>query len=158
MPDGLRTEYLVDPLGIDVEQPRLSWTLSSSRNGEKQTAYQILVAGSPANLAKDTGDLWDSKKVDSGATAQIAYAGRPLTSRSEGLVEGPRLGCAGPSRAVEQTGNLVHGPPSRFRLGGGIHRRPGPGIPVAAQDIHSETEAAPSRPLSSMLWATTNST
>ena len=29
--EGLRTEYLVDPLGIDVEQPRLSWTLSSAR-------------------------------------------------------------------------------------------------------------------------------
>src|SRR5690242_14802537 len=82
VPDGLRTEYLVDPLGIDVEQPRLSWTLSASRNEEKPTAYQILVAGSPANLAKDTGDLWDSKKVDSGATAQIVYGGRPLTSRA----------------------------------------------------------------------------
>ena len=60
--EGLRTEYLVDPLGIDVEKPRLSWMLSSARSGEKQTAYQVLVASSPANLAKDAGDLWDSKR------------------------------------------------------------------------------------------------
>ncbi|MCX6632885.1 MAG: hypothetical protein NTW28_35250, partial [Candidatus Solibacter sp.] len=81
LPEGLRTEYLADPLGIDVEQPRLSWTLSSARGGEKQTAYQVLVASSPANLAKDAGDLWDSRKVTSAETAQVTYAGRTLTSR-----------------------------------------------------------------------------
>jgi len=81
VPEGLRTEYLADPLGIDVEQPRLSWILTSARSGEKQTAYQILVVSSPANLAKDAGDLWDSKKVNSAATTQVTYAGRPLTSR-----------------------------------------------------------------------------
>jgi alpha-L-rhamnosidase len=82
-PRDLRTEYLIDPLGIDVAQPRLSWTLTSARRGEKQAAYQVLVAGTPANLDRDTGDLWDSKQVKSPDTAQIAYAGKPLASGAQ---------------------------------------------------------------------------
>jgi hypothetical protein len=80
LPEGLRTEYLVDPPGIDVEKPRLSWILSAGRRGEKQTAYQVLVASSAANLQKGAGDLWDSKRVNSADTAHIAYAGKPLGS------------------------------------------------------------------------------
>jgi alpha-L-rhamnosidase len=76
----LRCEYLVDPLGIDVEQPRLSWVLAASQRGQMQSAYQIVVASTMASLEKDTGDLWDSKQVHSGDTAQAAYAGRPLTT------------------------------------------------------------------------------
>jgi len=42
-PSGLRCEYLADPVGIDVPQPRLSWVLEHSARGERQTAYQVLV-------------------------------------------------------------------------------------------------------------------
>jgi hypothetical protein len=51
----LRCEYLVDPLGIDVVKPRLSWVMESARRGERQTAYQILVASTPELLVKDQG-------------------------------------------------------------------------------------------------------
>ena len=78
---NLRCEYLTNPLGIDAGSPRLSWILSSNQRGEKQTAYRILVASSPDLLNFDTGDLWDSGKLDSDETCQIAYAGRTLTSR-----------------------------------------------------------------------------
>ena len=37
---SLRCEYLADPLGIDVEKPRLSWVVESAKRGERQTAYQ----------------------------------------------------------------------------------------------------------------------
>ena len=40
----LRCEYRVNPLGIDVVRPRLSWVLQSSQRGQKQTAYRLLVA------------------------------------------------------------------------------------------------------------------
>jgi alpha-L-rhamnosidase len=79
--ENLRCEYLVNPLGIDAGSPRLSWILQSSQRGEKQTGYQVLAASSQALLAKDTGDLWDSGKVASDESSQIAYAGKPLTSR-----------------------------------------------------------------------------
>jgi hypothetical protein len=31
----LRCEYLVDPIGIDEVQPRLSWVVASTERGEK---------------------------------------------------------------------------------------------------------------------------
>ncbi len=78
---NLRCEYLQNPLGIDASQPRLSWVLVSDQRGEAQTAYQVLVASSAEKLDAESGDLWDSGKVASDETAQIVYAGAPLTSR-----------------------------------------------------------------------------
>ena len=78
---NLRCEYLTNPAGIDVVQPRLSWQLESARRGEKQTAYQILVASSAKELAADHGDLWDSGKVAGDATSQVVYGGAALHSR-----------------------------------------------------------------------------
>src|SRR5579871_5207114 len=80
-PTTLRCEYKVNPLGIDVAAPRLSWTLESKRRGQMQAAYQVLVASSPETLREDRGDLWDSGKVPSDRSVQIVYAGPPLTSR-----------------------------------------------------------------------------
>ncbi|HUX10635.1 MAG TPA: alpha-L-rhamnosidase N-terminal domain-containing protein, partial [Terriglobia bacterium] len=76
----LRCEYLTNPMGIDVRQPRFEWVLDNSHRGEMQTAYQVLVASSPAGLAKGSGDLWDSGKVMSGDSTQVVYAGKPLQS------------------------------------------------------------------------------
>ncbi len=78
---NLRCEYSTMPLDIDSPHPRLSWEMVSPTRGQKQTAYEILVASSPDVLKTDKGDLWDSGKVASDATAQIAYAGQPLASR-----------------------------------------------------------------------------
>ena len=86
-PSRLQCEYLIDPLGIDVVVPRLSWALqtidSPTSRGQKQTAYQVLVASSVDLLAKDEGDFWDSGKVLSDATLQVEYAGKPLASRTQ---------------------------------------------------------------------------
>jgi alpha-L-rhamnosidase len=41
-----RCEFLQNPEGIDVVQPRLSWQVSSKLRAVNQTAYQILVASS----------------------------------------------------------------------------------------------------------------
>lgn len=81
--ENLRCEYLVDPLGIDATQPRLSWVLDSNQRGETQTAYQILAASSDELLKSDKADLWDSGKVDSDATSQISYDGQALVSRED---------------------------------------------------------------------------
>ncbi len=60
----LRTEYLKNPLGIDIRKPRLMW---NCRDSVKQTAYQIVT------------DSWDSGKVAS-ASMQAVYPKR-LKSR-----------------------------------------------------------------------------
>src|ERR1017187_8214286 len=77
----LRCEYLNDPLGIEAANPRLSWIITSSRRGELQTSYQVLVASSAELLGKDKGDLWDSGKVASDESSPIGYSGSPLVSR-----------------------------------------------------------------------------
>ena len=79
---SLRCEYLTNPTGIDETQPRLSWVVGSLDRGEKQSAWQVLVASTLENLTANQGNLWNSGKTVSNATNQIAYAGTPLTSRS----------------------------------------------------------------------------
>jgi alpha-L-rhamnosidase len=76
----LQCEYLENPLGIDTLHPRLSWIVESRLRGQRQIAYQILVASTEANLKADEGDLWDTGQVPSDQTIQLAYAGKPLTS------------------------------------------------------------------------------
>ena len=74
---NLRCEYRIDPRGIDVAQPRLSWLITSPQRGARQTAYQVLVASTPELLGNNQGDLWDSGKVASDQQNQIVYAGQP---------------------------------------------------------------------------------
>ena len=79
--ENLRVEYRVNPLGIDVRTPRLSWQLPSSTRGERQTAYRVLVASSSDLLKNGQGNLWDSGKVDSDQSIQVRYAGKSLAAR-----------------------------------------------------------------------------
>jgi alpha-L-rhamnosidase len=80
----LRCEGRDNPLGIDATQPRLGWILNSdpAERGRRQTAYQILVAGTAANLKAGYGDLWDSGRVNSDQSVQVDYAGKPLASNA----------------------------------------------------------------------------
>ena len=78
--ENLRCEYLVNPLGIDVVKPRMTWDLSPGPRGRALSAYQILVASSPEKLQNNQGDVWDSGKVASKQFTQVVYAGRPLAS------------------------------------------------------------------------------
>ncbi|HJS20278.1 MAG TPA: family 78 glycoside hydrolase catalytic domain, partial [Anaerolineales bacterium] len=61
-------------------QPRLSWQMQSERRGARQTAYQILVAPSEANLDIDSGLLWDSGKIQSDQSIHVPYGGSSLDS------------------------------------------------------------------------------
>ncbi len=81
----LRCEYLVDPLGVEEDKPRLSWIVAADRRAERQTAFRILVASTPELLDRDSGDLWDSGKVDSSNTAHVEYGGTALHSRQRCL-------------------------------------------------------------------------
>ena len=69
---GLRCEYLCDPLGIDVTQPRLSWKLQSQWRGQKQTAYEVLVASNKELLKDNRADLWNTGKVTDGFYFKLA--------------------------------------------------------------------------------------
>jgi alpha-L-rhamnosidase len=79
--ENLQCEYLTNPLGIDVAQPRLSWVLAGSARGQKQTACQILAASSEDLLLRDQGDLWDTGRILSDQSIQVPYLGKQLPSR-----------------------------------------------------------------------------
>ncbi|HYF49357.1 MAG TPA: alpha-L-rhamnosidase, partial [Planctomycetota bacterium] len=81
IPTFLRCEYHVNPLGIGVTKPRLSWIVESSQRAQIQSAYQIIAASSEENLLTGKGDLWDSGKVESNQTAHVVYGGEALRSR-----------------------------------------------------------------------------
>lgn len=82
-PVELRCEYLKDPLGIDTAKPRFSWKIVSDHRGQRQTAYQVLAASSPALLTKDQGDRWDSGKVQSDQSVLVEYVGTALASGAD---------------------------------------------------------------------------
>ncbi|MBD9207784.1 MAG: alfa-L-rhamnosidase [Clostridiales bacterium] len=52
---NLKTEYLINPIGIDIRHPRLMW---NCEGGTKQTAYRIVAK-------TDEQIVWDSGKVSS---------------------------------------------------------------------------------------------
>jgi len=76
---NLRCEYKVDPLGIDVRKPRLSWELVSAEKRVMQTSYEVRVATSEAGLAKGKV-IWESGKQASDASIQVEYGGPAVES------------------------------------------------------------------------------
>jgi len=84
-PIQLRCEHAEQPLAVDCSRPRFSW-INESTSGKRalrQSAYQVLVASTADALARDRGDLWDSGKVESDASIEIEYSGRPLAARQQ---------------------------------------------------------------------------
>ena len=69
---GLRTGYLVDPVGTDAASPRLSWRLESTVRNTVQTAYEVQVAASERDLARGKSLLWDSGRIASGVSMLLA--------------------------------------------------------------------------------------
>lgn len=68
---NLKTEYLKEPIGIDIVKPRFYW---NCEGGARQTAYQIIV-----HVGEEI--VWDSGKVSSASMTHIPYDGQPLNSR-----------------------------------------------------------------------------
>ncbi|GGD04137.1 family 78 glycoside hydrolase catalytic domain [Hyunsoonleella pacifica] len=83
--EALRTEYRSNPLGIDNTVPRLSWKIldESHIRGQKQTAYQLLVASSIKNLEENIGDIWNTGKVTSSQSVNVVYDGVDLNSSKQ---------------------------------------------------------------------------
>lgn len=75
--EGLRTEYAVNPVGIDARTPRLSWRLHATRRGTTQGAYEIQVALDSGAMNRP---LWTSGRVASPASILRPYGGPPLQS------------------------------------------------------------------------------
>lgn len=80
---NLKTEDLVKPTGLTTPNPLLSWELKLPTKTTKQSGYQIIVASSEANLKKNLGDIWDTKKVVSNQTSLFEYKGKTLETNKK---------------------------------------------------------------------------
>ncbi len=76
----LTVESQVNPLGIDVARPRLSWQLASIERGVVQSAYEVQVAISEAELRHGRDLAWTSGRVQSDQSLLVPYAGPVLRS------------------------------------------------------------------------------
>lgn len=70
---NLKTEYLINPIGIDIRHPRLFW---NCEGGNKQTAYRIVAK-------TDEQIVWDSGKI----TSESMHADYPNDLASRQRVE-----------------------------------------------------------------------
>lgn len=70
----LRAEAIVDPIGIHVPAPRLSWRIESDGHGVVQSRYRI-------RAEADGAVVWDSGEVASDASFAVPYGGPPLRPR-----------------------------------------------------------------------------
>mgnify|MGYP002599765223 FL=1 len=70
---NLKTEYLINPIGIDIRHPRLFW---NCEGGTKQTAYRIVAK-------TDEQIVWDSGKI----TSESMHADYPNGLASRQRVE-----------------------------------------------------------------------
>ena len=77
-PVGLSVEYIRQPqntLIIDLK-PEFAWELP--RAAVQQWSYQILVASSKEFIENDNGDIWNSGKIESSNSVNIAFNGATL--------------------------------------------------------------------------------
>lgn len=80
---NLRSDYKVEPVGLDSRSPKFSWELLSVRRNVLQVAYQVLVSDNLNSLNADKGNIWDSKKIQSGMSVQVKYDGISLNSATK---------------------------------------------------------------------------
>ena len=91
-PIDLKTDYLINPIGIDNPNPRLMWKIEDGRIGAKQTAYRLIVGTDSISISSkasldynrlmpknETSDniFWDTRKIESDSQ-HILYKGQAL--------------------------------------------------------------------------------
>jgi len=72
--DDLSVEFLEEPLGIDVQEPRFAWKLIDEEHsrGLSQTAYQIVISS-------EGREVWNTGKIENSESLGIKYQGSSLS-------------------------------------------------------------------------------
>ncbi|HVM89494.1 MAG TPA: family 78 glycoside hydrolase catalytic domain [Puia sp.] len=73
---NLLTENLINPVGLDVLQPRFSWQIISDKRSVTQSAYEI-------EIITGKEKVWSSGKVMSDSSVHVAYHGNGLQSNTK---------------------------------------------------------------------------
>ena len=72
----LKVEYTETPLGVDITNPRFSWSMVSKERGACQKAYRIVV------MEESGQEVWDTGKIESGVSLNIKYDGKMIEPAS----------------------------------------------------------------------------
>jgi alpha-L-rhamnosidase len=75
---GLRCEYAENPIGVHASNPVFSWRTEAS--GAVQSAYQIVMASTKAELDAGEYTIWNSGRVNDSKFYDIRYGGSALSS------------------------------------------------------------------------------
>ncbi|WP_258137335.1 alpha-L-rhamnosidase [Mucilaginibacter phenanthrenivorans] len=81
--DNLTCEYKINPISVDVTNPRLSWKLITLQRNLRQTAYEVRVGSNAATILKGLNIVWTSGRIPSDQSVHIYYGGRPMISRQK---------------------------------------------------------------------------
>jgi len=73
----LKTEYLVNPIGIDNPTPRFTWHVLAPDKGFRQRSYRIIVDKDSMSVVNSQGTSWDSK-LTAAENSLVKYEGKPL--------------------------------------------------------------------------------
>ena len=73
----LKSEYLANPIGLDVKTPRFTWKIKDQRRGAFQKAYKISVGTDSSNVAAGNGSHWNTGKINSDHQL-VVYGGKAL--------------------------------------------------------------------------------
>ncbi|WP_435357997.1 family 78 glycoside hydrolase catalytic domain [Emticicia sp. SJ17W-69] len=80
IPTGLMVEFIRQPTTVLLKDnmPEFAWIVP--KVAVSQSAYQVLVASSKANIDNNIGDVWNSKQVRSNQSSNVSYQGKELKS------------------------------------------------------------------------------
>ena len=73
----LKSEHLVNPIGIDIKNPRLTWKIKDQRPGAIQKAYKISVGTDSLKVAAGNGSYWNTGRINSDHQ-MVIYQGKEL--------------------------------------------------------------------------------
>lgn len=74
----LYVENKINPTGVDVLYPRLSWTLESSKRNMQQSAFDIRVSESLESLQKGIDLIFSTGKIPSDQSVFVQFTGNTL--------------------------------------------------------------------------------
>jgi alpha-L-rhamnosidase len=74
----LFVENKINPTGVNVLYPRLSWVLESSKRNMKQSAFDIRVSESPESLQKGIDLVFSTGKIPSDQSVFVQFTGNTL--------------------------------------------------------------------------------
>jgi alpha-L-rhamnosidase len=75
---GLQCEYMSNPLGMDVANPRLTWQILSQESNCRQYAYEVRVTELATLPGMKDKVAWSTGKVLSDQSVNVAYRGSQL--------------------------------------------------------------------------------